>query len=152
MLTLIPPGTTNSFLVIANLSTRLSAVKILQSRLQLIQAYLSQISQDQSADSSVRLSHTLIRNIYSLLVHLSVINPSTSDAFSFESLSQANDVALIGLLGSLSEGVQQMREMGKRWAVTRAVRQNNASQEMHSVMQKRMAMGDDIFQGRRGMM
>ncbi|KAL1956250.1 hypothetical protein VTO42DRAFT_7510 [Malbranchea cinnamomea] len=137
--------------LIANLTTRLSAVKVLGSRLKLIQAYLVQISQNSQSRSSdpsaPRPSHTLLRSIYSLLAHLFVINPGTTDEFASESLAQANDVALVGLLGSLGESVQQMRELGRKWAVTSSVRRKNASQEMHMMMQKQLT--EDALHGTR---
>jgi COP9 signalosome complex subunit 6 len=138
--------------VIANLNTRLSAAKILQSRLRLIQAYLSetrQPSQDTDTPSRPETSHSLLRSINSLVSHLSLINPGTTEEFTAESLAQANDVALASLLGAVGENVQQLRELGRKFAITQSAKRSQQQQDVHSMMQSRM--GEDIFHGRRGM-
>ncbi|OAX84639.1 hypothetical protein ACJ72_01003 [Emergomyces africanus] len=136
--------------LIANLSTRLAAVKTLESRLRLIKGYLSSISSQQPEDqiqqststSSPTISHSLLRNIHSLIFHLSLLTPQQSDTFSTESLAQANDVALVALLGQLGQSVQGMRELGKKFAVVDAARQYAESKKAFGM---RTRMDDDVY-------
>ncbi|ODH16556.1 hypothetical protein ACO22_06346 [Paracoccidioides brasiliensis] len=116
--------------IIANLNTRLTAIKTLESRLRLIEAYLSRIPSENDgnktesiSNSSPRVHHPLLRSIHSLISHLSLLTPQESDKFSIESLAQANDVALVALLGQLGQSVQGMRELGKKFAVVDTARQ-----------------------------
>jgi COP9 signalosome complex subunit 6 len=152
-------------LVIAGLTTRLNAVKALESRIHLIKNYLSSLppthandensvstvdNTDTSLDPSLnpRLSHCLLRDISSLISHLSLLTPEDADLFSIESLEQENDVALVALLGSLGVNVQAMRELGKKFAVVDVVRQNMMSRKVQTAMHARM--DDDLFLGRNG--
>ncbi|PGH34057.1 COP9 signalosome complex subunit 6 [[Emmonsia] crescens] len=136
--------------LIANLNTRLTAVKTLESRLRLIKAYLSSISsqepdnQTQSTSiSSSQISHSLLRNIHCLISHLSLLTPQQSDTFSTESFAQTNDVALVALLGRLGQSVQGMRELGKKFAVVDAARQYAESKKAVGGMHTRM--DDELY-------
>ncbi|OJD25001.1 hypothetical protein ACJ73_03633 [Blastomyces percursus] len=131
--------------LIANLNTRLTAVKTLESRLHLIKAYLSSISQQipdnqtqSTPTSSPQISHSLLRNIHSLISHLSLLTPQQSETFSTGSLAQANDVALVALLGQLGQSVQDIRELGKKFAVVDTARQYAESTKAMSGMHTRM--------------
>ncbi|KAK2821798.1 hypothetical protein FQN49_007663 [Arthroderma sp. PD_2] len=122
--------------LIANLTTRLSAVKTLQSRIHLIKCYLQSIA-DPSIDTSMAspnaskptLSHSLLRSIYCVISHLALLNPQNSDALSIESLAQANDVLLAALLGALGQNVQQMRELGKKFSIVSSANRGNGPKE-----------------------
>ncbi|KAK2766056.1 hypothetical protein FQN54_007571 [Arachnomyces sp. PD_36] len=146
--------------LIAGLTTRLNAVKALESRIHLIRSYLSNLpptddgnnmsSEDNTdnPESKPQPSHSLLRNIASLLSHLSLLTPEGRDLLSVESLEQENDVALVALLGSLGVNVQAMRELGKKYAVVDTVRQNMVSRKTQSAMHARM--DDDLYLGRNG--
>jgi COP9 signalosome complex subunit 6 len=120
--------------VIANLTTRLNAVKTLESRIHLIKSYLANLPPSflgknnngdaTNGEASPTLSYTILRNIYSLISDLSLLTPQDSKAFAVESLAQENDVALVSLLGQLGENVQHIRELGKKSAVVEAGRQS----------------------------
>jgi COP9 signalosome complex subunit 6 len=129
--------------VVASLSTRLNAVRTLESRVSLIKSYLSGLSEadfgtDASKDNkSIKLSHPIIRNVNSLLSHLSILSPSGQSSFATEVLSQSNDVQLISLLGQLGENVKAMRDLGRKTAVIQTSRQvANARQDPRSVVQR----------------
>ncbi|PGH07534.1 hypothetical protein AJ79_06269 [Helicocarpus griseus UAMH5409] len=135
--------------LIANLNTRLTAVKTLESRLHLIKAYLSNISQQADSKTqstpdspSPQISHSLLRNIHSLISHLSLLTPQQSDTFSTESLAQTNDVALVALLGQLGHSVQDMRELGKKFSVVDTARQYAESKKATSAMPR---MDDEMY-------
>jgi COP9 signalosome complex subunit 6 len=124
--------------VIANLTTRLNAVKTLESRIRLIKSYLANLppsfldssssSQSESKDPATpSLSYPILRNISSLISGLSLVTPQDEESFAVESLAQENDVTLVSLLGLLGENVQHMRELGKKSAIVEAARQSMAS-------------------------
>lgn len=135
--------------MIANLSTRLNAVRTLESRVSLIKSYLSSLSEaDLSAEASnekhTKLSHPILRNINSLLSHLSTLSPAEQSSFATEVISQSNDVQLISLLGQLGENVKAMRELGRKTALIQANRQMaSARQDPRSIMQR--GLGHDFF-------
>lgn len=143
--------------LIANLTTRLNAVKTLESRIRLIKAYLSSLppsflnssssSNDNNPSESTttpsttttpRLSYPILRNIASLIAHLSLLAPQDQEAFAIESLAQSNDVALVSLLGALGRNVQGMRELGRKAAIVETARQNLASRKTQLALQGRM--------------
>lgn len=114
------------FTVVNNLSTRLNAVKTLESRIRLIRSFLENLPQITSESTVVAGTashtaasgtHSILRNINSLVSGLSLLNPQDSVSFTVESLAQENDVALISLLGRLGENVKTMRELGKKSAI-----------------------------------
>ncbi|KAL1968937.1 hypothetical protein VTN77DRAFT_771 [Rasamsonia byssochlamydoides] len=123
--------------LIANLTTRLNAVKTLESRIRLIKSYLANLppsfldgssGQSGSKDPGTPgLSYPILRNIQSLISGLSLLTPQDEEAFAVESLAQENDVTLVSLLGLLGENVQQMRELGKKSAIVESTRQSTAS-------------------------
>ncbi|KMU84715.1 hypothetical protein CIHG_02499 [Coccidioides immitis H538.4] len=130
-------------IVIANLTVRLGAVRTLESRLRLIKAYLQSAQSSTSSmipsPSSPPLSNSILRSIYSLISHLTLLNPQDSDSISVESLAQANDVALVALLCSMGESIRGLREVGKKFAVARAMKHSMAAQHgMESQMRGAM--------------
>ncbi|KAL4756898.1 COP9 signalosome complex subunit 6 [Aspergillus foveolatus] len=113
--------------LIASLTTRLNAIRTLESRISLIKSYLSSISpssEEGQKDSATKPDHTILRDINSLLSNLSLLTPHEQSAFSAETLAQNNDVSLVALLGQLSQSVNGMREVGKRTAIVTSVRRN----------------------------
>ncbi|KAE8314716.1 hypothetical protein BDV41DRAFT_533578 [Aspergillus transmontanensis] len=130
--------------LIASLNTRLNAIRTLESRISLIKSYVASISpaseggnQENTTPSSATLSHPILRNINSLLSHLSLLSPQEQSAFSAEVLAQSNDVHLVSLLGQLSSSINSMRELGKRTAILTNVRRSNASRKTQMSLQNR---------------
>ncbi|PLB43202.1 hypothetical protein P170DRAFT_394651 [Aspergillus steynii IBT 23096] len=121
--------------LIANLNTRINAIRALESRISLIKSYLSSISTSQEQGDSqespkpATLSHPILRNINSLISHLSLLNPQEQSAFSAEVLAQSNDVHLVALLGQLSQSISSMRELGRKAAIMNNVRRNMLSRK-----------------------
>ncbi|KAJ6185662.1 hypothetical protein N7519_006963 [Penicillium mononematosum] len=142
--------------LIASLSTRLNAVRTLESRVSLIKSYLSSLSEadfssDRSKDntSATKLSHPILRNINSLLSHLSILFPSEQSTFTTEVLSQSNDVLLISLLGQLGDNVKAMRELGRKSAVVQTARQVASARKDPSMLQR--SFNEEFYgQGGRG--
>ncbi|KAH8430486.1 COP9 signalosome complex subunit 6 [Aspergillus melleus] len=143
--------------LIANLNTRINAIRALESRISLIKSYLSSIStQEPSSENpassapkpSAVLSHPILRNINSLLSHLSLLSPQEQSAFSAEVLAQSNDVHLVALLGQLSQSISDMRELGRKAAIMNNVRRNMLSRKTQLAVQNRF--DDDFFASRDG--
>lgn len=86
------------------------------------------------------LSHSLLRSIYCVISHLALLSPENSNAFSIESLAQANDVLLTALLGSMGQNISQMRELGKKFAVSELTARNIVKESQLS-----SRMGGDLF-------
>lgn len=135
--------------MISNLNTRLNAIRTLESRISLIKSYVSTISASESSDdakddpSSPKPSHTILRNINSLLSHLSILSPHEQSAFASEVLAQNNDVLLVSLLGQVGENVKAMRELGRKSAVIQGARQVNSARKNPGPMQSRFE--DELF-------
>lgn len=112
-------------LVIANLNTRLNAIRTLESRISLIKSYVSSVteSNDPASPSSPQMSHAIIRNINSLIAQLSILSPRDPNAFRSEVLSQNNDVKLVSLLGQMGESVKAMSELGRKSVIVQGARQ-----------------------------
>ncbi|KAJ5906946.1 COP9 signalosome complex subunit 6 [Penicillium subrubescens] len=135
--------------LIANLNTRLNAIRTLESRISLIKSYVSSISATDSSaaaqddPSSPKLSHPIIRNINSLISHLSILSPHEQSSFATEVLSQSNDVTLVSLLGQLGESVKAMRELGRKSAVVQAARHSANSRKQPNLAAR--AFEDELF-------
>ena len=114
------------------LETRLNAVRALESRISLIKSYLSTLSENAKqppSDSEVTLSHPTLREIHSLVSHLSLLAPQDQAAFTTEAIGQSNDVALVSLLGRLGQSVKSMRDIGKKSAVVQTSRQHSSTRK-----------------------
>ncbi|QRD84103.1 putative COP9 signalosome subunit 6 [Aspergillus flavus] len=94
-------------------------------------------NQKNTTPSTATLSHPILRNINSLLSHLSLLSPQEQSAFSAEVLAQSNDVHLVALLGQLSSSINSMRELGKRTAILTNVRRSNTSRKTQMSLQNR---------------
>ncbi|PLN83140.1 putative COP9 signalosome subunit 6 [Aspergillus taichungensis] len=142
--------------LIANLNTRLNAIRTLESRISLIKSYLASISTPEGAatttDSTKQatLSHPILRNINSLLAHLSLLTPTEQSAFTSEILAQSNDVHLVALLGKLGQSISSMRELGKRTAIVTHVRRTNVPPRKAQGMPS-SRFDDEMYMGRDGM-
>lgn len=140
----LPPLTQEK--VITNLNTRLNAIRTLESRIALIKSYVSSVSNtDASNDdpSAPKLSHTILRNINSLLSHLSILSPDEQSGFTSDFIAQSNDVLLVSLLGQMGEGVQAMRELGYKSAMIETARQASTGRKKSGLMQERFA--DEVY-------
>ncbi|KAJ5177021.1 COP9 signalosome complex subunit 6 [Penicillium canariense] len=134
--------------LIANLNTRINAIRTLESRISLIKSYVSSISASESRTakddpSTVKLSHPILRNINSLISHLSILSPHEQSTFSTEVLSQNNDVMLVSLLGQMGESVNAMRELGRKSATVQSARQTASARKNPSLAAR--TFEDELF-------
>jgi COP9 signalosome complex subunit 6 len=113
-----------TFLVITSLTARMNAIKMLQSRLDLLQSYLKSLPPSYLTDASLPLdpanssiNHPILRSISALLGRLPLLTPSDVAAYSRESQQSKSDVELISLLSSLTQAAKHAKELGRKWNV-----------------------------------
>jgi COP9 signalosome complex subunit 6 len=122
---------------IANLTTRLNSVKMLQSRLAQLQAFASSLPASYLTDGNIPLSPespdsghlSHLRNLQALLTRLSLLSPTstspgTDTALEAASRAQGNDVTLTQLLSTLNKDVQGLQELGKTFSIVDQARQS----------------------------
>lgn len=112
--------------MLASLTAKANAIKMLHSRIQLITTYLerlppsftSGVSQEESMDTdsnNTTPSLNVLRQIQALISRLDLVIPSDKEAFEKEVQSETNNVHLVGLLNSIMQGVNQARDVGKKF-------------------------------------
>jgi COP9 signalosome complex subunit 6 len=133
---------------IASIRTRLNSVKMLQSRLALLQRFLQSLPPSYlstpdarntpAASTFVDPLHLLhLRNVQALLTRLSLLtppsNPSPTDqahSLASTSLAQANDVSLASLLSLLGQDVQSLSELGRKFYTVESAKSNSKSKPL----------------------
>jgi len=129
--------------LIASLTTKANAVRMLKERVALTKAYLTSIpscylntpTKDPSAPvempSDLQISYPILRNISSMLARLPLLNAadtsatmtttngksattSSISAFSHEAAQQRTDAALVSLLGTFGSTLRTASDMGKK--------------------------------------
>lgn len=114
--------------LIASLTAKANAIKMLHSRINLIAVYLqnlppSYISNTDTAatESSDKqytpVSHSILRSIQALLGRLSLLIPADSAAFEHELMSEQNDVNLVSLLSTITGSIKEVRETGRKFQI-----------------------------------
>jgi COP9 signalosome complex subunit 6 len=112
--------------LLTSLTAKSNAIKMLQSRINLLTAYLQALPPSYLSDASTPLSLELasalnqpaLRSISALLARLPLLTPPDTASFTRESEQTASDVELISLLSSLTRTVQDARELGKKWQIS----------------------------------
>ncbi|TDZ31786.1 COP9 signalosome complex subunit 6 [Colletotrichum spinosum] len=113
--------------MIANLTARANAVKMLQGRIHLISSYLERLPPDyvsipeenrsQSGSVQTTPSHTVLRQIQALVNRLDLIVPSDAEKFEREALCEENDAATVSRLSDLMQNISELRDLGKKFAI-----------------------------------
>lgn len=128
--------------MVATLTTKSNAIKMLQSRIDLITKYLeslppafinSEKSEDENMDAdSTTPSLPVLRQIQALISRLDLIIPSDKAAFEKEMLQEANDVNLVDFLNTVMQSADQAREVGKKFGlVEQAKHQKRLKEQGH---------------------
>ena len=121
--------------MISTLNARINATRMLHSRIRLIQTYLTQhppcyltdaastviLPSSESLsprDTSPAIDYSILRAIQALLNRLPLVIPADKVAFERERLAEGNDVGLVALLGGLTKSVKDMRDVGRKFAVS----------------------------------
>ena len=124
--------------MIAQLTAKSNAIKMLHQRIQLIKAYLNSLPPSYLSDKSIAITsapptdpqdhsqppikHSILRSIQALLTRLALLVPADRQAFALESSQQKSDVALVELLGSITQTLQDARGMGRKFSVVDSAR------------------------------
>ncbi|RSL72632.1 hypothetical protein BHE90_013181 [Fusarium euwallaceae] len=113
--------------MIAALTAKANAIKMLQSRINLLTTYLerlppSYVNGDAADAGSMDADYTtpsttVLRQIQALVSRLDLVIPSDEVSFEREMLHEANNVNLVGLLNGIMQSVNQARDVGKKFNV-----------------------------------
>jgi COP9 signalosome complex subunit 6 len=126
--------------LIASLTAKANATKMLHSRIKLLTAYLealppSYVSGGQVDDGSspyLSVNHTILRSIQALLTRLSLVIPANKAAFEEELMAEQNEVELVTLLNAVTQNVRVLREVGRKFSVIEAAQnQSNKKSQMN---------------------
>ncbi|KAL6697964.1 hypothetical protein J3F84DRAFT_366132 [Trichoderma pleuroticola] len=112
--------------MIASLTAKANAIKMLHSRIQLITTYLERLppsyinGDDQGENMDTDTNNTtpslnILRQIQALVSRLDLVIPSDREAFEKEVQSESNNVHLLGLLNSIMQGVNQAKDVGRKF-------------------------------------
>ncbi|KAI4085858.1 MAG: hypothetical protein LQ344_008064 [Seirophora lacunosa] len=130
--------------LITSLTARANAVKMLHTRIQLLKSYLttlppsylSSTSYDNNNNTTAseeetpsspqpQIDHSILRSIQALAHRLPLLIPADGAAFANESLAEKSDVSLVALLGELTKGTKNMREMGRKFGIVGSAKQRH---------------------------
>ncbi|KAH6660453.1 hypothetical protein BKA67DRAFT_548088 [Truncatella angustata] len=112
--------------LIASLTAKANAIKMLQARIKLLITYLERLPPsalsvannptiaDRELDSHSTPSHTILRSTQALVNRLALLVPSATTAFEQQMLSEANDVHLVSLLNEVMQSAIGIRDIGKK--------------------------------------
>jgi COP9 signalosome complex subunit 6 len=113
--------------MVASLTAKSNAIKMLQSRIGLLKAYLERlppayVSHEQADSESMDTDHTtpslpILRQIQALVGRLDLIIPSDKESFDQELRQEANNANLIDLLNSVMQSVHRARVVGKKFHI-----------------------------------
>ncbi|KAI4142820.1 MAG: hypothetical protein LQ341_003097, partial [Variospora aurantia] len=110
---------------------------MLHTRIQLLKSYLTTLSPSYLTSASYTpaaaedeeeaepttttpptpIDHSILRSIQALIHRLPLLIPADGTAFEHESLAEKSDVSLVALLGDLTKGTKNMREMGRKFGI-----------------------------------
>lgn len=97
---------------------------MLQARLNLLSTLLDKLPASYLTDASLPVDPTntdlnqpILRSISALLARLPLLTPPDMESFTRETQQTSSDVELISLLSSLTRGVQDTKELGRKWAM-----------------------------------
>lgn len=113
--------------MLASLTAKANAIKMLHSRIRLLATYLERLppsyvsSYNADADSmdtdNTVPSLIILRQIQALVSRLDLVIPSDREAYEKEMLQESNDVHLIGLLNTVMQSLSQARDVGKKFTI-----------------------------------
>jgi COP9 signalosome complex subunit 6 len=119
--------------LIASLTAKANAIKMLHARINLIATYLKNLPPDctsgyfqetvePSAMGYSPVNFSVLRSIQALLSRLSLLIPADAIAFEQELQSEKNDVNVVSLLSMITNSIRDIKETGRKFAVVEAGR------------------------------
>ncbi|KAI9866323.1 MAG: hypothetical protein M1813_001445 [Trichoglossum hirsutum] len=119
--------------LVASLTAKANAIKMLHSRIRLLNTYLSSLPpsyltssehRDTPQSQTTEVNYKILRSIQALTNRLPLIIPADRTAFENEMLAEKNDVSLVALLGSLTRSVRDIREVGRKFSIIDSQRES----------------------------
>lgn len=119
--------------MIAALTAKSNAIKMLHSRIRLLSTYLERLppsfvdggssagSEGMETDTTTP-SLPVLRQIQALVSRLDLVIPSDEASFETEILHEANDVNLVELLNGIMQSVSQARDVGKKFNIVESAK------------------------------
>ena len=119
--------------LIASLTAKANAIKMLHARINLIATYLKNLppactsaNLQENAEPATRgyspVNFPVLRSIQALLSRLSLLIPADAVAFEQELQSEKNDVNVVSLLSMITNNIRDIKETGRKFAVVEAGR------------------------------
>lgn len=111
---------------------------MLHTRIQLLKSYLTSLppsyltnvspadgtmTDEAPASNPPEINHSILRSIQALVNRLPLLVPADGIAFEQESLAEKSDVSLVALLGDLTKGTKNIREMGRKFGIVNRAKQ-----------------------------
>lgn len=115
--------------LIASLTAKANAIKMLHSRISILTAYLENLppsyvatgveSQEDAASegSYAPVNHSILRSIQALLNRLTLLAPTDRTAFGEEAIAEQNDAHLVELLSKMTQSVKEAKELGQKFHI-----------------------------------
>jgi len=114
--------------LIASLNAKANAIKMLQSRIKLLETYLQSLPPSFVAGKPVEASeveskqyapidYAILRSIQALLHRLTLLIPADKGTYKQQQLAEQNDVNLVSLLSSMVQNIKDIRDTGRKYAV-----------------------------------
>jgi COP9 signalosome complex subunit 6 len=121
--------------MISSLTAKANAIRMLQSRINVITKYLEQLpdvkTEMTDADAPTAApSTTILRQIQALVSRLELLVPSDGEAFKAEVLREQNDVNLVSILNDLVQSTVSARETLRKFIVVEMGKQVAKSKPM----------------------
>ncbi|KAH9887835.1 hypothetical protein F4778DRAFT_756371 [Xylariomycetidae sp. FL2044] len=119
--------------MVAALTAKANAIKVLQSRINLLTTYLERLPPSYVSGATAQPvskqyttpSHTILRSIQALVNRLSLLVPSNTQAYEEEMLSEANDVHLMELMNGVMQSVTDARGIGRKYGIVESTKNHN---------------------------
>lgn len=115
--------------LIASLTAKANAVKMLHSRISILTAYLENLppsyvttgvesSEDATSEGPyTEVNHSILRSIQALLNRLTLLVPMNNTAFEEEVIAEQNDVHLVDLLSRMTQSIKEAKGLGQKFHV-----------------------------------
>ncbi|OJD36060.1 cop9 signalosome subunit 6 [Diplodia corticola] len=118
--------------LLASLTAKSNAIKMLGARINLLQAYLSELPPSYLTDAQIsqsknpteRPNHEILRAIQALLSRLPLLAPPDRALLAREAVQQRADVELTNMLASITGSLGAASELGKKFAIIDTARNN----------------------------
>jgi COP9 signalosome complex subunit 6 len=125
---------------IAALQTKANALKMMRDRIALLIAYLERLPNEYQATpvsgrppldpvgGFTQPSNSTLRQIQALVTNVELVTPAQQESLQKELLSETNDVKLISLVTDMLSSLSELRNVGKKFAVVEAAKNQRARQ------------------------